>query len=131
VLLDASTGTLTIGDLEIGPDTREDSFGAKTRRGLADGDHTWMIIVRFAGGKLAQITFLADDAAFGSGWDDYTEKKELARRAVHDAFLVRSLGAAHRSDDEHFIKEWKLPWGGVLSTHDPRGGSTDVQILFE
>ncbi|HEY2365512.1 MAG TPA: hypothetical protein VGH87_03960 [Polyangiaceae bacterium] len=128
--LDPKTGGLTVGGIEIGPHTGEASFGATTRRGLADGDHTWMIIARFAGGRLAQITLLADDASFGTSWDDYTEEKERARRAVHDAFLVAALGPAQRADDAHFSNEWTLAWGRVVSTHDPRGGTTDVQILY-
>jgi hypothetical protein len=129
--LDAATGKLTIGALDLGPDTREESFGEKTRRGMPDAGHTWMIIARFAGGRLVEITLLADDAAFGTSWNDYTEKSEHARRAVHDAFLVESLGPAHRADDAHFSKEWTLAWGRVTSSHDPRGGSTDVQILYK
>ena len=121
--LDKTNGTLTVGGIEIGPKT-------STMRGVPDDGHTWMIIPRVANGRLAQITLLADDASFGKGWDDYTEDQEHARRAVHDAFLASALGPAHRADDEHFIKEWTLPWGSVHSSHDPRGGATDIQIIY-
>ena len=100
--LDPKTGTLVVGAREIGPEM-------KTLRGVADEGRAWMIIARASGGRLAQITLVCEDASFGAGWDDYTEEKEHARRAVHDAFLERDLGPAHRTDDEHFSKEWTLP----------------------
>jgi hypothetical protein len=121
--LDPKTGALAIGSIEISADE-------PTHRGVADGEHTWTILARFAGARLAQVTFFADDDAFGKSWGDYTEALEHARRRVHDAFLVAALGPAHRADDDHFSKEWTFPWGRVMSTHDPRGGSTDVQILY-
>jgi len=121
--LDAATGKLVVGANEISAQTSE-------TRGVADDGHTWMIIPRVVGGRLVQITLLADDASFGKGWDDYTEENEQKRRAIHDAFLVSALGPAQKIDDEHFYKEWTLPWGRVLSSHDPRGGTTDIQILY-
>jgi len=128
--LDPTTGTLVIGAIEMNARTPEASFGETTRRRVPDGGHSWMIVVRFAGGHLTQVTLLADDDVFGTSWDEYTEEKELARRAVHDAFLEQALGPAQKADDAHFSKEWTLPWGRVMSAHDPRGGSTDVQILY-
>ena len=121
--LDATNGKLVVASTEIGPET-------STMRGVPNDGHTWMIIPLVVNGRLAQITLLADDAAFGKGWDDYTEETEQARRAVHDAFLASALGPAHETDDEHFSKEWTLSWGRVISSHDPRGGSTDIQILY-
>lgn len=119
-MIDRATGTLDVATPEAGA----------TLRGVRHEDHTWTITTRFSGARLAQVTLFADDATFGTSWDDYTEAKEHARRAVHDALLERDLGPAHRADDEHFSKEWTFAWGRVLSSHDPRGGSTEVQILY-
>ena len=119
--LSKETGALTLESGELAP--------GRTRARI-DG-RSWLVIARFVGARPAQVTLVCDDPAFGEGWDDYSEKKERARRAVHDAWLERALGPAHRADDAHACKEWRFAWGRVISAHDPRGGATDVQIIYE
>jgi hypothetical protein len=114
---------------ETGEIPLPDGLGDKAD-GVALGDRRYLVIVRRRDEKIAQITLIDSDPAFGTSWDDYTEDKELARRAAHDAMLERDLGAPTRIDEPHFYKEWTLPWGKVISAHDPRGGTTDVQIIY-
>jgi hypothetical protein len=128
--LDPKTGALVVGEIEMSRETAEASFGNPTRRRVPDGDHTWIIIARFEAGRLVHVTLLADDPSFGTSWYDFTLEQENARRAVHDAFLTSALGPAHEADEAHYSKAWSLPWGRVRSSHDPRSGSTDIQILY-
>jgi hypothetical protein len=106
-----------------------DGLGPKTED-VALGGRRYLVIVRRRGEGIAQITLVDSDPAFGASWDDYTEEKELARRAAHDVMLERDLGEPTRVDEAHFYKEWTFRWGKVISAHDPRGGSTDVQIIY-
>ncbi len=131
------TGELALAGGVIGPRTTRAAFAAAHPRFTDEGrsreridGEPWLVMVRFAQQRLAGITLIRDDARFGSGWDDYDEEKEQARRAAHDAFVERALGPATTVDDAHFFKEWVTPWGKVRSAHDPRGGTTDVQVLY-
>ena len=61
--IDRASGELVLGPMTLGPST---ASGIATRRGVADGEHTWTILTRFANGRLAQISLFVDDAALGT-----------------------------------------------------------------
>jgi|ERR1019366_7242861 hypothetical protein len=56
-----------------------------------------------------------------TSWDDYSEDRELARKAKHDAWLEEQLGPS----------PWRLSWGDAQSDWDPRGGSSNIIITYE
>jgi hypothetical protein len=56
-----------------------------------------------------------------TSWDDYSEDRELARKAKHDAWLEEQLGPS----------PWRLFWGDAQSDWDPRGGSSNIIITYE
>jgi len=134
-VIDPVRGVLTIDGFELGPATRPAelarALGAgDTFHGQTIGARQYLVRARFEHDRLVQLTLVDEAPEFGTGWDDYTKAKERARRAAHDAVLVAALGPAHRVDDKHYLKEWTLPWGRVVSAHDPRGGGTDIQISY-
>jgi hypothetical protein len=76
----------------------------------------------FEGESLREVSLALVDARFGTSWDDWSQKKELARKAAHTKWLRTFLdGAGPR---------WTLSWGVVESTFDPKGGGSSISIIY-
>jgi hypothetical protein len=52
--------------------------------------------------------------------DDWSQDRELARKARHDTWLHAQLG----------YLPWSFSWGEVSSDYDPRGGSSGIRIAY-
>ncbi len=61
------------------------------------------------------------DRRFGASWDDWSEEKELARKAWHDDWLKRtSTITAPR----------KYVWGRVASSYDERSADSSIEVTY-
>ncbi len=137
-MLDRSTGEIALASGPIGPGTKPSALEGAERdrstyklRGAPIDERAYTLVARFEKSRLVKLTLIDDDPKFGTSWDDYTEENEQARRRAHDKALTRDLGAPHRTDDAHFIKEWTFAWGKVTSSHDPRDGITAITIRYQ
>lgn len=145
-LLSRQTGELLLRATSVGPKSSYEDFvdrfhplpgsiasrngESATLREERIGDRAYLVIARFANGRLAHLTLVDTDPAFGTSWEDSSEEKELARCAHHDAFLVSELGPPTQVDEAHHYTAWTVPWGRVFSSWDVRGGSNAIQIQY-
>jgi hypothetical protein len=91
------------------------------------GQHTFGVRASFDGERLDGYTLAAADPRFGSSWDDWSSKKELARRDAHDAWLMEALGVGGGKGPG---LAYALPWGEAWSRYDAAGGSASIGIRF-
>jgi hypothetical protein len=70
---------------------------------------------------------LRDDRESAS-WEDWSEQRERRRKTKHDAWLKKMLGAPTRKDEVGV--HYDYAWGAVLSTFDPRSGSSEVVVSY-
>jgi hypothetical protein len=137
-MIDPTTGDIDLGSgATAGPGLTEQAFrasppgaaadpipaappwsGWRVRRHGASGA-MFAISLRFQAGKLALAEIVELDPDAG-GWDDWSEQKELAKKARHDALLAAWLGPP----------PWKYAWGEVTSTFDPRGGYAGITVRY-
>jgi hypothetical protein len=75
----------------------------------------------FVGNALRRVDLSMVQPVEATSWDDYSEDRELARKAKHDAWLDAQLGP----------DPWRLSWGDVQSDWDPRSGSSSIIIAYE
>jgi hypothetical protein len=68
---------------------------------------------------LARRPRLPQDGDSGS-WDDWSEKKERARKKSHDRWLKTLLGSP----------PYEYPWGAVTSSFNPRSASSSIVISY-
>ncbi|RLB63947.1 MAG: hypothetical protein DRI90_05750 [Deltaproteobacteria bacterium] len=75
----------------------------------------------FRAGLLCKLglTLMHDD--YGTSWDDWSEAKELQRKADHDAWLTSLLGGP---------PPHTFPWGKVTSSYDPKGGCSSILLSY-
>lgn len=78
---------------------------------------------RFDGYHLA-----SNDPAFGRGWDDWSEAKEMARREANDRWLLGQLGPPGSKGRATL---YEFAWGTVWSSFDPKGGSSSIGVRFK
>jgi hypothetical protein len=84
------------------------------------GGHTLGLRLGFEGEPLCSVTLSMAQPDDSSSWDDWSEGKELARKARHDAWLEAQLGPL----------PWWFSWGDVTSDYDPRGGSSEIRFAY-
>jgi hypothetical protein len=128
-LLDPTTGDLMLGSRALGRSSAAQR--SRTLKGKKIAGRTWLVVVHATDGAIRQLTLVNDDPKYGTGWDDATRAKELKRRAAHDAAVTAALGKATQRDDAHFFAQWKMPWGRVESTFDPRSFGSEVNIFYK
>jgi hypothetical protein len=122
----------------LGPKLSEDEFrqsslGQPATPLVRNGEHTsWRLgrvhIARrelavscyFTRSVLRQVRLCVTDKRFGESWDDWTEQKELARKAEHDGWLDATLGTARQ-----------FAWGSVSSTYDAKGGGSSIVVTYQ
>lgn len=76
--------------------------------------------VFFKGEVLESVHVAVIDARFGTGWDDWSQEKEMQRKAANDEWLL-SHGLTPGT---------KYGWGSVWSGFDPKGGSSSAVIRY-
>ena len=80
-----------------------------------------IVTLYFEGERLTQVDLFDADPAFGSsGWEDWSEDKELARKARHEEWL----------SDVFDAPLGKYPWGMIASTYDARSGSSNIILAY-
>jgi hypothetical protein len=84
-------------------------------------DRTEFAITIFFFGEQLRVFQLADcDPRFGTSWDDWSEEKELARKAAHAAWLK----------DVFDMPVGAYRWGRVESEYDEKGGGSSIFIMY-
>lgn len=84
------------------------------------GGEAFVPTLWFDGEPLARLELSMVMPTEATSWDDYSEDRELARKAKHDAWLAGQLGPL----------PWQFTWGNVTSEFDPRGGSSTIVITY-
>jgi hypothetical protein len=80
-----------------------------------------VVVLFFKGEKLESVHFCVSDPKFGTGWEDWSEEKELERKQSNDQWLKRN----------GFVPGEKYSWGSVWSDYDPKGGSSMIVICYQ
>ncbi len=78
------------------------------------------IVLQFQGEHLISLTLFHDAARFGTSWADWSEERELSRKAFHDLWLSRDL----------CVPAGKYSWGDVSSSYDAKSGSSSITIRY-
>lgn len=138
-MLDLTSGALTFKRplTTLGPElTRSEFLQSDVARNAAtliqnEPWHSWSlagtflaeypfaVALYFRGDALAMIDMAHVNAKFGLSWDDWAEEKELARKASHDEWVSRNVGAQR-----------SFPWGEVSSLYDAKGGGSHLSICY-
>lgn len=146
-MIDAGTGAITVDDTTIGPTTtlaavRRSPLGEalEKRAAAAPPWETWSAGVRavggrrvsvsltFAKGRLVRVEVSLREDGESASWDEWSERRERRRKAKHDAWLAKTLGAPARKDEVGV--HYDYAWGRVLSTFDPRSGSSGIVVSY-
>jgi hypothetical protein len=146
-MIDAATGAIPLDDTTIGPTTtlaalRRSPLGEALEKRPAGVPpwETWSAGVRVVGGRRVAVSMTFEkerleivslslrDEAESAPWEDWSEKRERRRKTKHDAWLEKTLGAPARDDDVGVYYDYA--WGRVLSTFDPRSGSSDIVVTY-
>ena len=90
-------------------------------------DRTFLVRVSFEGERLDGYTLTDADPRFGSSFDDWSSKKELARRDAHDAWLRQELGDGGGKGPG---LSHSRPWGEAWSSYDAAGGAASIGVRF-
>lgn len=76
------------------------------------------LVLRFLGGKLAEVNLAFADP--GGGWGSWSEEKEASAKSVQDQWLASQLGAPPYAFD----------WGNVESLQDPKAGGSLILVRY-
>jgi hypothetical protein len=139
-MLDIDTGTIVFRSpaVSIGPGLTRAAFLASP---LAEGaativanepHHSWklageyasglsfLVALYFTGEELAMVSLADADPKFGGkDWSEWSEQKELSRKASHDAWL-KTYAVSRRT----------FPWGEIFSEYDSRSGGSTIGICY-
>lgn len=146
-MIDPATGTVTLGEVSVGPTTTRSLLG-ETPLGnklveQAAGSPPWetcltgvhalrdlrfTVYLTFEMGTLRQVRLALCDAREGTSWDDWSEKRERHKKAKQDAWLRKTLGAPTRTDQQGVRYEYS--WGQVWSSFDRRAGSSCIVVSY-
>jgi hypothetical protein len=87
---------------------------------IAQAGSRLCVVLQFHGEHIRSLTLCHDADCFGTCWSDWSEERELARKAFHEAWLTHELG----------IRLGRYPWGDISSIYDPKGGSSSIIINY-
>jgi hypothetical protein len=85
----------------------------------AIGGQAFVVSLGFEGDALRTVDLSMVQAGEATSWEGYSDERELARKARHDAWLEEQLGPL----------PWWFSWGEVTSSFDPRSGDTSIRII--
>lgn len=76
--------------------------------------------VLFRHEQVHSIGLWIEDPQYGTSWNDYTEEKELARKARHETWLNAN------------VPDWRqeFRWGAIWSGFDTKGGFSSILIQY-
>ena len=99
---------------------RNDPWGSYRLPDIAQAGSRLCLVLQFHGERLQALTLCHDADRFGASWSEWSEERELARKAFHEDWLTRELG----------IRFGHYPWGDISSNYDPKGGFSSILIRF-
>ncbi len=138
-MIDAKTGEILFSGLLICPTTTREGFLAAPFAADAEpvvenppwrsyrieavdeSGQRFAFIAFFADERLTRVSMSCCDPGFGRSWAEWSEEKELERKAWHDAWLKRTSGIAAPAD---------YLWGQVSSNYDRRSGGSSVLVAY-
>ncbi len=114
------------GQVHVGPrDTRV------LRAGVQLGGATWDAEIRFDAEAIARVELVARRPGDARSWDEWSMDQETARKAFHEDWAARVLGASFEAlrievDGKWISTEWPepspkqatMPWGQLRSVYD-------------
>ena len=130
-MIEKKDGKLFVGSFIVEPTTTLDEFrkteaGERAKVLVQNGDWVTFQIDEERGYGL-NATFknqrLQNAKIYlinSSSWSDWSEEKELQKKAKHDELLMRLLGKP----------PYRFSWGEVESIFDKRGGSSSIVINY-
>ena len=83
-------------------------------------DQKWLFTVFFHGQRITTVDIMACSPEFGTSWNDWSEEKEIARKACHDDILKKLLGDP----------PYEYDWGTVFSGYDAKGGFSSIAVGY-
>ncbi|WDF52121.1 hypothetical protein PQ460_06830 [Paenibacillus sp. KACC 21273] len=94
--------------------------------------HVFSVSLLFQNSVFRMTMMSISDPKYGQSWDDWTEAKELQRKQEHDALLRQELERkpdVRRSKPYPYI-EYKVAYGSISSSYDPRSASSSISITY-
>ena len=139
-MFDAATGTLTFDNLQtsIGSNLSrtqflQSSLAVDARTLVANEpwhswvlkphfncDLTFIVAVYFHAEILKWVHLTNVDPQFGTSWSEWSEQKQLALKATHDAWLHKTFKSRRR-----------FAWGSVESVYDRKDGNSSIIFTFD
>ena len=83
-------------------------------------DTELFISLQFHGEQLLSLDLSHGAARFGTSWAEWSEQRELARKAFHERWLVSEL-LLHLGD---------YSWGAISSYYDANGGFSFITVRY-
>jgi hypothetical protein len=80
---------------------------------------SFAVLLQFCGEQLSAVHLENADPIYGTSWDNWSEEKQLQRKAAHDHWLLACIGSRR-----------VFPWGKVWSGFDPKGGFSSIVIAY-
>jgi hypothetical protein len=72
----------------------------------------------FRGDRLERVFLMLDHPSDAVG--EWTEENELARKEIHDAWLLREIGRP----------PYEYPWGAITSEYDAKGCVSEIIVTY-
>lgn len=94
--------------------------------------HVFSVSLLFQSSLFHMTMMSISHPKYGQSWDDWTEAKELQRKQEHDALLRQELERepdVRRSKPYPYI-EYKVAYGSISSSYDPRSASSSISITY-
>lgn len=79
-----------------------------------------VVIVQFRGEELFSLDLCHSAACFGTSWENWSEERELARKAFHERWLASEVG----------VRPGKYAWGEISSYYDEKGRFSSIVIRY-
>ena len=135
--IDSFTGRVELEGINlIGPQLKQEVFVAspfwqRSRRGLVnkqwvsysvsakDGSNEFAVTLVFFGDEIVEIRMAKNEPS--ATWTNWSEERELQRKADHDCLLKALLGRA----------PYRFAWGEVTSIFDAKSGSSEIIVRYK
>ncbi len=88
---------------------------------VPQADTELCVTFQFQGERLAHMVLCHSASRFGTSWDNWSEQRELARKAFHDNWLVHKVQVVPGS----------YLWGSVCSAFDQKTGGASILITYQ
>lgn len=86
-----------------------------------DHEDSLIVVVFFKGESLESISLYVDDPRFGTGWNDWSEQKEMERKRAGDEWLKKNELKVGKN----------YAWGSVWSGYSPQSAASSIVIRYK